>query len=67
MPDVRGKEKVDRLQVHVYEMREKFLGILKLRNGIGKAMHNALQELQAKDSVCSMRFDTTKLNIGRLS
>lgn len=72
MPDLTGKENVDRLPILVSTMGEtKLLGIPKLPAGTGQAeaqaVYNAIREWGLENLVRAMCFDTTSSNTARLS
>lgn len=72
MPDLTGKEKVDRLPILVSTMGEKkLLEIPKTSAGTGTieahAVYNAIRDWGLENLVRAMCFDTTSANTGRLS
>jgi hypothetical protein len=72
LPDVTGKDKVDRLPILVSGQEvDQLLAVPKLLNGTGEAMataiHNALQDWNIDKHVRAMCFDTTASNTGKLA
>lgn len=70
IPDITGKEKVDRLPILVsFKGTSKLLEVLKLPSGTGEAQAQAvvdsLKKWGIEDKVQAMCFDTTSSNTGR--
>lgn len=72
LPDITGKEKVDRMPVIITQRSgSHLLGIPKLNSGTGAACVNAVYDLAVDwntiDSLVGMNFDTTASNTGEIN
>ncbi|CAH0562835.1 unnamed protein product [Brassicogethes aeneus] len=72
LPDITGKNKVDRLPVIATDLNvEQLLGVPELLTGTGRevslAVYNMLTEWSLLNKVQAFVFDTTASNTGRLN
>lgn len=72
LPEITGKNKVDRLPVYVSDINgEQLLGVPQLSSSTGTEMADAIYELlidwSVDDNIVACCFDTTASNTGRLT